>query len=266
MFKKIGKALKNFCKKNRIYLITIVVSIGCILPYLLAKENIDNTCLIVLSGIGCSGIAAALMAIFLDIKIDNDRKNKINNAKATYFKSLYNELSTILQRILWFENRLEEDDFDWTFPAETYSTLSYMVSVSNYPTESITFEDMTKRLEECSQKYGFEKIKTFSPEKQVKIQKMFSIIATSSYYLQLYLKDIKQNKIMLSVEDYLSLDVINDLDREINMALTIMGKPNKNYGLSITFLKNSLETIRKECGYTNDFSISIFGSVPMSEF
>ena len=130
--KKAFKLLKNFCVKNPIYVITILISIVLTIPFMIWGTNV----LSVLSGIGCSGIAAAIMAIFIDAKIDKDRKKKIEKAKATYFKSLYNELSIILQRILWFENRLEEDDFDWTFPAETYSTLSYMVSVSNYPTES----------------------------------------------------------------------------------------------------------------------------------
>ena len=135
----------------------------------------------------------------------------------------------ILQRVLWFDNRLGEKDFDWSLPLEYYSTMDYMVYSSKYPTEEITCEEAKKRLKTCAEKYTIEKVKSYTQEEQTKIIKMFQIISTSGTYLQVQTNKIKQNEIMLSTENYLSLEDINYIDFNVNIALTLMGKKNKNY-------------------------------------
>lgn len=94
---------------------------------------------------------------------------------------------------------------------------------------------------------------------------MFRIIAASAYYLKDSLKTVKQNEIMLNIEDYLSLEKLNDLDFKINFALTIMEKTDKNYSLAIEFLSKAAKRLREECGFKNDFQIAILGSYPMSD-
>ena len=94
---------------------------------------------------------------------------------------------------------------------------------------------------------------------------MFRIIAASAYYLKDSLKTIKQDEIMLNIEDYLSLEKLNDLDYKINLALTIMKKTDINYALAIELLSQAAKSLREECRFKNDFQVAILGSYPMSD-
>lgn len=259
--KKAFKALKNFCVKHPVYVITILISVVLTIPFIIWGTNV----LSVLSGIGCSGIAAAIMAIFIDAKIDKDRKSKIDKAKHTYFKKLYDELVYILQRVLWFDERSTDSNFNWDLPPESYSQIGYMLFASKYPQKTMSFDEAMICLEQCSKKYKLEEVRACSDQEKERIYKMFRIIAASAYYLKTSLKTVKQNEIMLNIEDYLSLDKINDLDFKINLALALMEKPDKNYSLAIDFLSRAAKDLREECGFQNDFQVAILGSYPMSD-
>ena len=94
--------------KKKIYIWTIVISLLLLIPACIWNCNIMT----ILSGIGCSGIAAAIMAIFLDmasLKRENERKAK---TRAIYFRELKEQLKMMIERILWFDERLNEN-FDW---------------------------------------------------------------------------------------------------------------------------------------------------------
>ena len=70
------------------YVITIIVAIILMIPY-----GLDNSCgwVNLLSGIGCSGVAAALMSIFLDRineKREQERKDRFISG---YLYPLYHE-------------------------------------------------------------------------------------------------------------------------------------------------------------------------------
>lgn len=259
--KKALRALKDFCAKNPIYVIAILISIALTIPFMIWGTNV----LSVLSGIGCSGIAAAIMAIFIDAKIDKDRKSKVDKAKHTYFKKLYDELVYILQRVLWFDERSADSNFNWDLPPESYSQIGYMIFASKYPRKTMSFGDAMVCLEQCSKKYTLEEVRACSDQEKERIYKMFRIIAASAYYLKDSLKTVKQNEIMLNIEDYLSLEKINDLDFKINLALSLMEKPDKNYSLAINFLSEAAKSLREECGFQKDFQIAILGSYPMSD-
>lgn len=259
--KKAFKALRRFCVKNPIYVITILVSIVLTIPFMIWETSV----LSVLSGVGCSGIAAAIMAIFIDAKIDKDRKSKVDKAKHTYFKKLYDELVYILQRVLWFDERLKDSDFNWDLPPESYSQIEYMLFASKYPQKTMSFDDAMRCLDQCSKKYTLEKVRACTDQEKERTYKMFRIISASAYYLKDSLKTVKQNEIMLNIEDYLSLEKLNNLDFKINLALTIMEKTDKNYALVIEFLSQATKSLREECGFKNDFQIAILGSYPMSD-
>lgn len=259
--KKTFIALKDFCAKKTVHVITILISTALTIPFMIWGTNV----LSVLSGIGCSGIAAGIMAIFIDAKIDKDRKSKVDKAKHTYFKKLYDELVYILQRVLWFDERAADNSFNWDLPPDSYSQIGYMVFASNYPKETISFDDAMTRLEQCSKKYTLEEVRACSDKDKERIYKMFRIIAASAYYLKTSLKTVKQNEIMLNIEDYISLEKVNDLDSKINLALALMEKPDKNYSLAINFLSQAAKSLREECDFQNDFQIAILGSYPMSD-
>lgn len=128
---------------KKIYIWTIVISLLLLIPACIWNCNIMT----ILSGIGCSGIAAAIMAIFLDmasLKRENERKAK---TRAIYFRELKEQLKMMIERILWFDERLNEN-FDWDKDPAIYSTLQYMLYAGQqYPgEETISFEEAEARL------------------------------------------------------------------------------------------------------------------------
>lgn len=122
----------------KFYIITIVISVICIIPSLIY----DCRILDVLSGVGCSGLAAAMMAIFLEIGKNNQEIQKRQKAKTLYFRRLNDQLTMIIERILWLNDRLDDEKFDWGLEESVYSSLEYMVGQSKiYPDKAITYED-----------------------------------------------------------------------------------------------------------------------------
>lgn len=104
----------------------------------------------------------------------------------------------------------------------------------------------------------------FSDEEKEKISKMFHIISVSGKYLMECINTIKQNEIILNIEDYLSLDKINSLCFNISLSLALMEKKNKNYSVAINLITDMTKEIRKECNYTGNIKIALMGSIPSS--
>lgn len=187
---------------KKIYIGTIVVSILLLIPACIWQSTI----LTVLSGIGCSGIAAAIMAIFLDdasIKKENKRKARV---RAIYLRDLKEELKMMLERILWFEKRLDEE-YDWDREPSFYSSFNYMIYAGQqYPSEEkITFQEAEFRLKALADKYSLEKQSQMEKEHLHKVQKMFFILYISGLPLLSEVNSINENRIALDAEEYLSL-------------------------------------------------------------
>ena len=102
-------------KNLKIYIITILGSMLLFVPSLVCECSHSNLQPLynVFSGIGCSGIAAAIMAIFLDYSNNRREQEKLKKAKSLYFKQIYDQLIMVVERILWFNERLQDADFNW---------------------------------------------------------------------------------------------------------------------------------------------------------
>lgn len=247
------KKIKTFLIKNRVYTITIFISIMLIVPNFFCNKTIYS----ILSGVGCSGCAAALMAIFLDLKIDKENDKKIKRAKEAYFKKTYNELVYLIQRILWFEERINDVNFNWMLPIEKYLNLDFLIFAEQYPREEITFNEAVNRLEKCEEKYSLDKMQLYTDDERQRIDKMFKIISASGENLILCMNMIKQNEIILSAENYLTLEKIDSITFNVILALVLMAKENKNYAVAISSIIQATQDIRNECGYTNNIEIAI---------
>ena len=70
----------------------------------------------------------------------------------------------MIERILWFDERLN-DDFDWTKDIEVYLSLKYMIYASKqYPNKTISFEEVETRLNTLKDKFSFEQQSKMQPE------------------------------------------------------------------------------------------------------
>lgn len=219
-----------------------------------------------LSGIGCSGIAASIMAIYIDLNTENKEKLRLKKARALYFGGINNQLNMILERIIWFDNRMSESQFNWSLPPQEYSSMKFMVwASSNYKEESISFDEAEKRLKEIGEKYNLEEQKKMTDEELGKVQKMFCIIANSSNYLLNEANTIKENKLTLNISEYLPMDKMDTLLFNISFGIGIMNSPGKNYCAAINSLLTASKTIREVGQYTDNIRIGLHGSVKINE-
>jgi hypothetical protein len=222
--------------------------------------------LTILSGVGCSGIAAAIMAIFLDtatLKRENEKKAQ---ARAIYFRELKDQLKMMIERILWFDERLY-DDFDWNKDPTIYSSFQYMIYASQqYPNEEkISFEEAESRLNTLKEKYSLDQQSKIPSDQLQKVQKMFLILSASGLTLLSEANSIRERRIELDTEDYLSLKEIESMCFQISLGVSLMCKPNKNYGAAVSSLVSAYKTICKAGNYTDEINVGLHGTIKMSE-
>lgn len=256
-------------KNLKVYFATMVVSVLFFMPSLLCECSYSGIQSLfgVFSGIGCSGIAAALMAIFLDYSNNRREQEKLKKAKSLYFKQIYDQLIMMIERILWFNERLQDAAFDWNLKDYDYSTFGYMAGMgSRYPETSLTYDDAINKLKDIGVKYNIDNIKTIAESDKYKITRLFQIVAASSSYLLNEANAIKNNKLTLDIIDYMSLDENKGIMFDISLFITLMGKPNKNYQAAVNALISVTERIREIGQYPKgDIRIGLHGSFPMSE-
>ena len=247
---------------KKIYFFTIAISLLLLIPACIWKCNI----LTILSGIGCSGIASAIMAIFLDmasLKKENERKAK---TRSIYFRELKEQLKMMIERVLWFDERLN-DNFDWDKDPTIYSSLQYMLYANQqYPNkEKISFEEAEARLNTLKDKYSLVEQSKMQAINLQKLQKMFMILATSGITLLSEANSVNENKVELDSEDYLSLKEIENIHFQISMGISLMSKTNKNYGVAISLLVSAYKTICKVGNYNEEICIGLNGTIMMNE-
>ncbi len=247
---------------TKIYVGTIIISLMLIMPVYVYDCVITT----VLSSIGCSGIAAAIMAIFLEISAKKREKVQKDKSKSIYFQELKEQLKMMLERILWFDERMD-DDFDWNKDLTTYCSFKYMIYAShNYPSnEQISFKEAESRLNALEAKYSLEEQEKMDTDQLQKVQKMFSILAISGLTLLSVANSIKENRIVLDTEDYISLKDNENIHFNIYLAISLMRKPKKNYGAAIKSILCAYKSICKIGNYTDDLTIGLHSTIAMDE-
>lgn len=247
---------------KKIYIWTIIISILFLLPACFWNYAVFT----IISGIGCSGLAAAIMAIFLEgssAKKERERKAK---ARAIYFRELKDQLKMMLERILWYDARMD-DNFDWNKDPAIYSSFQFMLYAGRqYPSEEvISFQDAETRLKALAGKYSLDEQAKFTPEQLQKVQKMFLILSANGLTLLSEINSIKGSRIELDAEDYISLKEIESLHFQILMSITLMSKANKNYGAAILSLISAYKTVCKVGDFSEDIHIGLQGTIKMTE-
>ena len=219
-----------------------------------------------LSSVGCSGFAAGIMAIFLENAESIREKKRITKARQIYFDEMNNQLTMTIERILWFDERLQEDNFNWSLNPSEYSSLRYgLFSHSISKERRVSFQEAEKMLLQMGNKYNLENIRGLSEEQRLKVQKMFQIVATGCSYLLREMSSIIDNKLRLDTEKYISIKESEELSFNISLAAGIMLKTDKNYDVAIKSLLAAAKKIRGIGNYDNDVRIALHGNIPISE-
>ena len=177
---------------TKMYVITIIVSIILMIPY-----GLDNSCgwFNLLSGIGCSGVAAALMSIFLDRineKREQERKDRFISG---YFYPLYHELSLFLGRLLWINEHINDDEIICDLPLDYYYSKHFMIKFNpnSQSCNCLEFQEAKAQIRSLEDKYSILKMKNMPLEKLDRIKRMFlisSALIFHSVLVRLIKKDL----------------------------------------------------------------------------
>ena len=247
---------------KKIYIWTIIISIAFIIPGCIVSYPVLN----VLTSIGCSGIAAAIMAIFIEKHTKDQQEAIKKNARKAYFQELYVQLKMMLERIVWFDERMNDAQFDWGRGSSEYSSLNFIIWASeNYSEYDMSYNDIRGVLLKIAGKYSLERQEKMSTEEKIKVYKMFNILGASGTEIVRQIETIEANKLVLDMEDYISLDDISGLYSSIRMAVFLMMSNGKNYGVFVSQLLSAYDKISSYCDGDKSFRIGVHGNISWKE-
>lgn len=250
-------------ENKKLYIIISIISLILMIPSCIWDCSVLN----MFSGIGCSGIAASIMAIYIERNSEKKEEIRLAKARTLYFKSINSQLNMIFERIMWFDARMDDEKFNWSFQPQEYSSLKYMLGANQVYKErgTLAFDEAEKQLKIIGEKYNLDKQKEMSDDELNKVRKMFCIIACSSNYLLNAANEIKENKLTLDIAEYLDMDKIDVLLSDISFGIGLMNSPDKNYAAAIEALLSASKIIREVGQYTDNIRIGLHGSIQINE-
>ena len=167
-------------------------------PYYIWDCKILNIC----SGIGCSALTASVMALYIEKNNAKKEKIRLNEAKRIYFKRIERELNI-----------------------KEYFTFEFMIWAGRYyNNKKISLDEAEKILNIIRDKYNIEKQQKMQEMELLKIKKMFEIISFDGAHLWREANIVKDNKLMLGIADYLSIEKIDSLIMSISLGIEMMNE------------------------------------------
>lgn len=257
--------IKELLMEYVVYIISIIVSTIFIVTGSFFYKN--QTFSSILIGIGCSAITAALMAIFIEIKDKREYNKKIKSNRKLYFGKLNNEVKMLIQRILWFDERFNDEKFNWNLDKNVYNSLQFMLfTFKEYPSDHIvSYEEAEHKIKECEEKYGYPQYYEYDEDTKNRINRMFSIISDSAGTLKGILIRMLFNDIELASEDYISLSDLESLRFDLLGGIELLSNPGKNYAAALRMIMAASKTIRVVGGFSDSIRICLQGTVGMDE-
>ena len=242
----------------KIYIVIIIFSLLLLLPVCVDTSSI----LTIISGIGCSGLAAAAMALLLEFTENKKAIARKKKIRVVYLAKLTDQLKMLVERILWFDERMN-DSFDWSQQPSSYLTHGYMINAGKKYTETqLSLVDAKIKINALITKYNLDQQRIMTKEEKQKTQQMFLILGESSNYLLSEILSIYKDKIQLNYEDILTLNDVEDIYFKIISSITIMRRPDKNYGLAIKNIFCAYEKLLSINGINNtSITIGLNGSI-----
>ena len=256
------KKIQLFSGNQCINIITLFVSLVLVCSSFVTKQTTKITS--ILEGIGCSGIAAALVAVFLERQENRKLKTKINS----YFSNLHENLKLAIEHLIWLSDRFEDNKIEWNLPIEKMISYKFNLSESDKARPvSMKHSDAVSKLVSIGEKFSLNNISHFRDEEVEKISKLFTIVLQDLIPVMKELNSLKSNALTLQTLDYLSQEELDQLIFDLSLSVTIMSRKDKNYNVAVLKLKSAFSTIHNKGKFSNsDFNIGFNTfSVPFSD-
>lgn len=248
-------------KINIVNLLVIIASMALIgiayIPYgIKGAETI-------LIGLGCSGVAAGIIAILINAaQFEQDEKKKVMLKQLT-LSPLFNEFNLLWERLLWLDDA--RDTHTFSEPVEYYLSLDFLTEASSWHIYYVMdWEEAKNKIERLKEKYSKEVIKETG--RCSDISKMFLLLNRSSQNVKIEYEKLLNNKYFLTYNDILSNEDISNISIDMGYFLDFFGAPDMNYGLAIAYLFSAYKKIREIAGFNREeFYIAWKSNKPIVE-
>ena len=221
---------------KRIYTITTIISVILILPALIW---VDCSRLTVIAGAGCSGLAAAIMAFFMDNAAEKNEKINIQKGRTRYLSTLYHQISVIIGQLLWMNNHIDDAKFGWDyFNDRDFFTTKHAVFLNSQNVaiendEHISIDEAVNRLNELSHsKFEWGKFQSLPTDTQKRYNVMFfSLIDAHSDLIQAT-NSLDRERLQLECEKIMTLEETDTLYNELTRIIFSM-QPSSIYPIEL---------------------------------
>ena len=247
---------------KKIYCIFSGIAVLLIIPYL----AIDNRISAILSSVGCSIVAATVMAYFMDSDRIRREQTQLHKSKNMYFHSIYEQLKMFCERFLYFDEIIAEPTASFDMQPKEYYTLKYILeSGSLYKGKGYSYEEGISLVKEKAKKYSLDELNKKSDDERVKIKKMFLILAEGSGYLLKEANRIKDDELVIETEGFADIKQIEEILFDISLGISLMYKEDKSYGAAMDALVDALDQVRKLGGYNDGLRSGFHSSLDMKQ-
>lgn len=232
-----------------IYIISIVVSLIFIIvsyiPYGIKGAEV------ILQGMGCSGIAAGIMAIFIDNTQQKQNKKRILELREKFLWRLNVQLKLLFERIIWFDHVILEHDLDKEIAYYlSLDFLSEAVKWNYYKSDKI--ESVEAEINKIINKYDKEKWKDSEAITYDKVEKMFNIIGFASAELQAEVDNLLNNEMYLIVNGIMTSKEIRELYACLRNHVQFLQVKGTNYSTAVLFLLQAYKLVKSMGNYHED--------------
>lgn len=252
IIKKITDVIRQ--GNNIVYIVTLAIATLCIfLSFGLANVRQAET---ILQGLGCSAIAASIMAFFIDYLQKQKTDKKKSEYRQALLSNLNQELKKCLERVIWFDEAILKLDMDkdiqyylsLDFFRETWSLDLYQVMDGEKA--AIKVSEILKKHDEIKQGLPVDE------DLAKKMTKMFKIIGIASGGIQKQLDKLYEERFLIISSGIMNEGELLEIYHTLNHMVDYLEFNNKSYGTPIVFIFNAYKKIRALCNYKNEFFIT----------
>ena len=210
----------------------------------------------VIMSVGCSGIAASLMAIILYFFDLNNKKKQLKLYKKIYIIPIQEEILRLFQKILWLEDNIDNPEINWHLNLNEYLKLDFYMYTTKYESKKkYTIDETIKIMNDVSVKYEL----THEKQYDEKTRKAFQIVYGHSKFLGAFLLNLDNNKPLLDWVGVISLEKVETLLRQYSYLDYVFNKSTGNIGSGIRLLINMFTIVRELCNFDKEVTPSFAG-------
>ncbi len=208
----------------------------------------------VLLSIGCSGVAAAIMAIFLEISSVKNKKEQEEFFRYTYFNDLNQQLKKLFERLLWFDKTL--GNVDISKDMDYYLSLDFISEAEMLDVyETITFKEADLRIQKLFEKYKEEKWNDNEITWE-QINRVLQIIGRASVGVTYEIDRLKDDKFELIQRGIIDANDIEEIIRCVDGHTRMLLTGKMKSINSLRFPWKAYKKLHDICGFCDDFYVS----------